>query len=101
MIRETYINSRRLEEWKSRRLEENRNLNNNKICFTNFTDLLTNALLSVADVYYENHPSYLEEQFQNLVGKVDSINKNCHILAQPAVEKMNAELLEALNSMNT
>lgn len=59
----------------------------------------TNAFLSVADVYYENHPSYLEEQFQNLVGKVDSINKNCHILAQPAVEKMNAELLEALNSM--
>jgi hypothetical protein len=40
LIRDTYINSRRLEEWKSRRLEENRNLNNNKICKANFTDLL-------------------------------------------------------------
>ena len=59
----------------------------------------TNALLKVAEVYYENHPSYLEEQFQNLVATIDSLDNDIHLLAQPAVEKQNTKLEEALNHM--
>ena len=59
----------------------------------------TNALLKVADVYYENHPSYLEEQFQALVAVVDSLDYDIHVLAQPAVEKQNAVLEDALRHM--
>lgn len=59
----------------------------------------TQALLKVADVYYENHPSYLEEQFQVLVKKVDNVNMNCHLFAQPTLDAMNDELLVALDDM--
>lgn len=59
----------------------------------------TNALLKVAAVYYENHPSYLEEQFQNLVTTVNALDLDIHILAQPAVEKQNTVLEEALEHM--
>lgn len=59
----------------------------------------TDALLKVANVYYENHPSYLEEQFQNLAATVDNLDRDIHILAQPAVEKENALLDEALKNM--
>lgn len=61
--------------------------------------ITTQALLKVADVYYENHSSYLEEQFQILVEKVENVNMNCHLFAQPTLEKMNDELLVALDNM--
>ncbi|MBQ7580645.1 MAG: FIVAR domain-containing protein [Clostridia bacterium] len=59
----------------------------------------TDALIKVANVYYENHPSYLEEQFQVLASTVDALDYDIHILAQPAVEKQNALLDEALKGM--